>query len=471
MTKTRKRVRRTEAAVGAAVALLPLALACGGQLDVIESEAETGAATGGASSAGGTGSSTDSRVSCTNGVIDRDETNIDCGREACPPCAEQCDCAESERLSLMNCGSTTILNAAWPTPGLLSADGSVFVFTRCHPDSSCSSFEVMRWTKGYGREMLGRGIFSEVMSPDGSSLVLTGAEWEWIRTIVPYRLEEVPFFGRVVAISDDGQVLAATRYPEEDARAGFWTYDTETGFHELDEIPGGADASHATDMSADGTVIVGYALKGPQEIPFIWRAGELEALAALPAGVPGARPVHVSNDGSTMVGVTIESSGPIDVFRWTEADGFDVIAPVCGDSCVERFTMRVSEDGSVVAGTLLFDGPYDDISAFRWTKARGVEHLVPMAEPPPSTVYDMSADGSVIVGQVGSPTGYGHAFVWDAALGFETLEARLDASGVDLSGWEFLGGQTQVSADGNVVVGVGSCGGTQAIYRAVLSED
>ena len=51
------------------------------------------------------------------------------------------------------------------------------------------------------------------------------------------------------------------------------------------------------------------------------------------------------------------------------------------------------------------------------------------------------------------------------------MDRLLEAAGVDVTGWEFVDGKTQISADGRVVVGVAQCNGTRALYRAVLSEE
>jgi len=418
-------------------------------------------------------------ASCDDGVKNGEEMDIDCGGPECADCPEICDCAVSDRLSVLNCGSTTVQGTGWPTPGLLSADGSVSVFTRCiGPDPQggvCGEFEVMRQSTGQDLESLGANRFSEVMSPDGEQLVVTNYEADGMHLFTADGEEEIEFLGRAAAISDDGEVLAVTRYPDTQATAGRWT--RENGFEALGDIPDGTGVSFATDMSADGSVIVGYAQIAAGEVPFIWRDGALEALTDLPGDATTARPLRVSDDGSTLVGITIESSGqfrPVDVFRWTESEGFSVVAPACAayTLCLEAWKLRVNEDGSAIAGTR----PYGDdtsgaVSAFRWTESEGLVYLGPDAEPYPSTVLDMNADGSVIVGQMDASQGYGRAYLWDEASGLEPLSERLEAADVDLTGWNLADGEVQVSADGKVVVGVGSCGGTRALYRAVLSED
>lgn len=414
---------------------------------------------------------------CDDQVLNGSETDIDCGGADCAACPEVCDCAVSERLSVLNCGSTTIAGTGWPTPGLLSADGSVMVFTRCiGPDpigGQCGEFDVMRQSGEQAVEPLGAGVFSEVMTPDAQYLVLTDYEAEGMTFLTPEGEEAIEFFGRAVAISDDGEALAVTRYPDTDTKAGRWTRDG--GFEELGDIPDGTGVSRATDMSADGSVIVGYAHTATQEVPFIWRDGAIEALTDLPGDATAGQALRVSDDGSTIVGVTaVVSSGEsrlADVFRWTESEGFTVIAPVCGELCPERFRLRVNQDGSVVAGTLALDGEGLAGIAFRWTESEGLTEFGLTGDPYTSRVHDMNADGTVIVGQMDPTSESARAYVWDEASGIAELGSLLTASGVDIGGWDFSGGEAQVSADGKVLVGVGRCGGTRALYRAVLPED
>jgi probable HAF family extracellular repeat protein len=98
----------------------------------------------------------------------------------------------------------------------------------------------------------------------------------------------------------------------------------------------------------------------------------------------------------------------------------------------------VSADGSVVVGSTGDAPGAASAQAFRWTRDTS---MVGLGEP--SSAYDISADGSVIVGQWGS-----QAFRW-------TQETGLDGLG-DLPRGAFFSFANAVSADGSVVVGLGS---------------
>ncbi len=112
----------------------------------------------------------------------------------------------------------------------------------------------------------------------------------------------------------------------------------------------------------------------------------------------------------------------------------------------------VSSDGSVVVG---FSSNGNGPEAFRWTSATG---MVGLGDLPgggfDSMAYGTSSDGSVIVGFGTSGNGR-EAFVWDAANGMRSVQDVLSSQGIDMTGWQ-LTSATAVSADGNIIVGFGT---------------
>ena len=72
-----------------------------------------------------------------------------------------------------------------------------------------------------------------------------------------------------------------------------------------------------------------------------------------------------------------------------------------------------------------------------------------------SFAFDMSADGSVVVGQGNGVLGR-EAFIWDATNGMQNLKDFLESQlGLDLTGWT-LTDAWDISADGNTIVGSGT---------------
>jgi probable HAF family extracellular repeat protein len=106
----------------------------------------------------------------------------------------------------------------------------------------------------------------------------------------------------------------------------------------------------------------------------------------------------------------------------------------------ESYAFDVSANGSVVVGQ--WRNPAGQMHAFRWTETSGMQDLGTLGGGR-SEAYDVSADGSVVVGESRNFAGRQRAFRWTAENGMQDLGT--------------LGGEESeaygVSADGRVVVG------------------
>lgn len=138
----------------------------------------------------------------------------------------------------------------------------------------------------------------------------------------------------------------------------------------------------------------------------------------------------ISNDGTVVVGV----SG-VEGFRWTEATGMVGLGTGAANIYGSSFSAAydVSADGSVVIGRM--SGPDLITEAFRWTQASGLIGLGVM-EGQDAWPVATSADGNVLVGESGDP------FKWVSGVGFLNL---FNSNNFDLA--------SDVSADGSIVVG------------------
>lgn len=220
----------------------------------------------------------------------------------------------------------------------------------------------------------------------------------------------------------------------------------------------GEDRGAAWDISADGTVAVGFAWNDCSPQAFRWTddGGDgttllLDVLGSSAGSSPPTnRATVVSDDGTVAAGfaqTTLVDRWPA---VWNEdGSGFLLTGPVTDDTPGE--ILSISADGSVVAGIWGFD-------AFLWTEAGGHVDLgkVPNALPSdPCYPNAMTADGSMIFGGCGNPFfGIPVAFVWTETEGMRPLVDIVTASDLTVPAGYTLTSVLATSADGAVVLGV-----------------
>jgi len=220
----------------------------------------------------------------------------------------------------------------------------------------------------------------------------------------------------------------------------------------LGTLPGGT-WSEAYGVSADGTVVVGYATNAAgQRRAFRWENGVMQYLGTLDGNSIWA--YGVSADGAVVVGVARNAAGQLRAFRWE--NGVMQYLGTLGGNWSEAY--GVSADGSVVVGYT--QNAAGQRRAFRWTASDGMEDLGTLGGND-SLANAVSADGAVVVGGVWNPAGYYRAFRWTASDGMEDL----DTQPVGYGGLPYA-----VSADGAVVVGYAYNVGTGS-YRAFRWEN
>jgi len=209
-------------------------------------------------------------------------------------------------------------------------------------------------------------------------------------------------------------------------------------FQGLGDLLGGSFISSAEDVSADGSVVVGWSMGTDQLEAFRWTKSDgIQRLWPPLDEHQWSQAYAVSADGSVVVGATGFDGGMgAQAFYWTQSNGI-IVLPCGGLGC---YACDVSADGSVMVGEYERD-------AFRWTQTEGIQFLGdPEAPLDDSSARGISADGSVIVGMSYAlrRNGEAEAYRWENGV----------MSGLgDLPGWPFHSEAFALSSDGSVIVG------------------
>jgi probable HAF family extracellular repeat protein len=265
-------------------------------------------------------------------------------------------------------------------------------------------------------------------------------------------------------------------------------------FMGLGDIPGGVFGSFATDVSADGSVVVGKGNIGVNSSEaFRWTASTgMIGLGNVPSPVSSfSVATGVSANGQSVSGVgseIIQSKAA----KWIAGSGMiDLGSPTPLQSARAE---AISGDGQVIVGAHDLGG-VDAGYALRWSQGQGYTLLSPLPTGSKSNAFDVTGDGSVIVGwadavfaQVivtprptmwinpqtpinlgdlpgGSPNGkaFGISASGLVAVGYSSSEPGFQAfrwtsqTGMvglgDLPGSSFNSTAIDVSADGSIIVG------------------
>ncbi len=274
--------------------------------------------------------------------------------------------------------------------------------------------------------------------------------------------------------SSDGSVVVGTGNSAE----GFTSFRWEDGVMiDLGDLGEDAHFSYAQATSADGNVVVGTGDSGPYEA-YRWvpdddpndpnRTGTMKALGFL--GVEGtySHAMDVSADGSVVVGRGNSDATNLDeAFRW-EDDNMVALGDLDG-GVYDSEAWAISADGSVIVG---LGTDASGSVAVRWEDGNIVS-LGDLADGNThANALDVSADGAIVVGW-GSTASGEEAFVWDSdANQMRNLKTVLENDyNLDLDGWTLTRAEG-ISYDGRVIVGWGvDPNGDRQGWIATLTED
>lgn len=219
----------------------------------------------------------------------------------------------------------------------------------------------------------------------------------------------------------------------------------------------GGSSTSATGVSHDGSVVIGASGIGNGLWSAVrWESGDLVDIGSLPGATPsfGNRALDVSADGSVIVGFGDASvaDAEFEAFRWEN----DVMTPL-GDLPGGEFfsgANAVSADGSVVVGSSKSTDDSEEVEAFRWEDGLMVGLGDLAGGTFKSSALAASEDGSVVVGRGTTSVG-NEAFFWDEQNGMRNLRQMLiDDFGLDLSGW-VLTRASDITPDGRIITGDG----------------
>ncbi len=251
-------------------------------------------------------------------------------------------------------------------------------------------------------------------------------------------------------VSDDSRVTVG-RTRTEEPEAIMWS--RETGVLMLGTLPGDS-ASAATDISADGSVVVGTSgdIDFPTSTgrePFMWTEDNgIVGLGHLP-GFTHGRVESISEDGSTAVGYLNNSEfngGDWQAFRWTDTEGMIGMMP---PGMTHSRANDVSADGRVIIGDAAKNWINDlDWNGFIWDEASGFQDFGP--NPPGFEGLNpwlVSTDGSVVFGK-DYPVGWsiGRPFRWTAEEGAQPLLGYSEATSTGIV-------LNDMTPDGSVLIG------------------
>ncbi|MEM9382052.1 MAG: hypothetical protein AAGB93_19000, partial [Planctomycetota bacterium] len=247
---------------------------------------------------------------------------------------------------------------------------------------------------------------------------------------------------------------------------------TGAGFEVLPlpaEIPGGIRIADAT---PDMQTVVGSGQIGPGNANALRRAvrwspgAPAEILGNLPGGGQFSDALACTPDGSIVVGYASATGTPARAFRWSAATGIVALPELPG--VVQSQAFDVSADGTTIVGRALFGSGW---RAVKWRPSEGMTVLGEVGVILQGTprVIQVSHDGSTAVW---AASGSIESWIWTERVGAMRLERYLEALGGSLPAGLQLREISSLSDDGDVVHGTASLNGqVRSGYRILLDDD
>jgi uncharacterized membrane protein len=206
-------------------------------------------------------------------------------------------------------------------------------------------------------------------------------------------------------------------------------------FMGVGHLPGGNPVdSVAYRVSDDGSAVIGSSFSNEGQVGFVWTPSTgIQFIPFPPGSGNSAQDVRgLTADGSTIVG----GAWGTEPFYWTEATG-SIVLPGTEPATASA----IAANGSLIAG---YTGNINSLQLATWTAGTFNNTGVALANPDNGQLRFMGVANSGIVASTTVASGIDQAFEWSAASGTQLLPNPI-------SGAE--SGATEISGDGNVVVG------------------
>jgi len=304
-----------------------------------------------------------------------------------------------------------------------------------------AALEAVRWTPagmfglgdlpGGGSFAAANGVSSSGRAIVGQSESANGFEaFRWTRSGMK-GLGDLPgpgsYASRALAVSDAGTVVVGlSQRPQDQHGYNAWRWTQATGMVDIGDLPGGDPHGIANDVSADGSVVVGASSSFAGSEGFIWKAATgMVGIGDLPGGFFGSSAEGVSADGTVVVGYGTGPAGG-EAIRWTQAGGMVGLGDLPGGPFASAAS-AVSADGNVIVGS---GSTAEVFEAFLWTPSLGMVSLkqylldhgvTEVADWMLTFATDVSADGQTIVGNGINPSLENEGWVATVDLGSAIL--------------------------------------------------
>jgi uncharacterized membrane protein len=171
------------------------------------------------------------------------------------------------------------------------------------------------------------------------------------------------------------------------------------------------------------------------ELAFYWTpATGMQSLGDLPGGHIRSRALAVSGDGTTITGLSLAGFIEPTEIRWTQTSGMEPLHEPA--FAFRSIGFDVSYDGSVIVGEYGSDGVAYQLP-FRWTEESGMTPLSLPAGKTFGAADVVKDDGSRVGGWAAIGSGMGSdAVLWDAELRPRFFQEILTQDyGLNLDGW------------------------------------